>query len=299
LHFASFGETDGVNTKYKTDPQKYSYWYKLWPTPGQQSIAYVEAFQDIIKSGVWTPKTKKLGIITEDTDWGRGIGKALKDQFTAIGWTTVAEDYVALGETDFYTLLNKQRDAGTEVLFAGIGSSPMVTALVKQAREVKLPSWHIAHGLGWTGEWYSMTGDASDYTLDQQSGFTTPQAKAFKDAYTKKYGSPPSASAAGLAYDGTNIFIMAAKAAIEKYGTLDKETIHKVAVEQLATGQLTYKDGIIMQEYKWTADSYPDPVAGKGYFIFPVIQYFGGKGTIVWPPEWKEGDLKVPPYLQK
>jgi len=43
-----------------------------------------------------------------------------------------------------------------------------------------------------------------------------------------------------------------------------------------------------MTEYQFTPESVPDPVVGKGKFIFPVLQYFDGDGKIIFPPEWAE-----------
>jgi branched-chain amino acid transport system substrate-binding protein len=64
------------------------------------------------------------------------------------------------------------------------------------------------------------------------------------------------------------------------------------------TGELTYTDGILMKEYKFTAESLPDMLVGKGYFVFPVIQYFGGIGKTIWPDEIKEQDMQIPPYAK-
>jgi branched-chain amino acid transport system substrate-binding protein len=49
-----------------------------------------------------------------------------------------------------------------------------------------------------------------------------------------------------------------------------------------------------MHEYKFTQDTIPDPVIGKGEYIFPVIQYSGGQGQIVFPPDVKTTDFKAP-----
>jgi branched-chain amino acid transport system substrate-binding protein len=67
-------------------------------------------------------------------------------------------------------------------------------------------------------------------------------------------------------------------------------TIHKTFVEEVQTGKLTFgkADGaLIMNEYRYNADSVPDPVVAKDGYYFPVIQYTNGKGEIVFPDDWK------------
>ncbi len=61
------------------------------------------------------------------------------------------------------------------------------------------------------------------------------------------------------------------------------------------TGKLALKDGIVMSNYSATPETVPDPVVGKGYYIFPVLQYMDGKGNIVYPPEWVEAKLQGKP----
>jgi branched-chain amino acid transport system substrate-binding protein len=106
---------------------------------------------------------------------------------------------------------------------------------------------------------------------------------------------PPSPSSAGLAYDATNFFIQIARATYEQYGVLDKETLYKFGQEEVQTGQFTYTDGLVMTEYKYTDDTAPDPIVGKGYYTFPVLQYMDGKGQVIWPDEWKVAELETRP----
>jgi len=49
----------------------------------------------------------------------------------------------------------------------------------------------------------------------------------------------------------------------------------------------------VMKEYKYTADTIPDMVVGKGEYIFPVLQYFGGQGKIIYPPDWAVQKLQA------
>lgn len=298
-HFFGFGATEVVNQKYAADPQKYSYWMgKTWPSPAKLSVAYVISLEDAIKKGAFNPKEKKAAIYGEDTDWGRSFGKALKGDLEKAGWKVVGEEFFAVGETEFYPLLKKLKDMNVSVIGGTVASAPSFAAFIKQAREVNLNSLIIADGLGWVGEWYQLTGNASDYVLDQIPQWTSPAAKEFKKKFEERWGFAPSPSAGGLAYDQTMFFLKLAKTAYEQYGKLDRETLYKVGQEQLWAGKLSFTEGIIMEKYEYTKDSIPDPVVGQGSFIFPVIQYFGGEGKIIWPEVWKEAEIKVPDTLK-
>jgi branched-chain amino acid transport system substrate-binding protein len=124
--------------------------------------------------------------------------------------------------------------------------------------------------------------------------FATDAAKQFVSTFKSRFGSDPSPSAAGLAYDWTGFCLKVLQRTLDKTGSLTKENIYKVAQDELWNGKLTYTTGIIMHEYKFTQDTIPDPVIGKGEYIFPVIQYSGGEGKIVFPPDVKTTDFKAP-----
>ena len=62
-HFFGFGATEVVNETFASDPEKYGYWmFKGWPTPRKLTIAYVQALEDSIASGTWSPAEKTVAI---------------------------------------------------------------------------------------------------------------------------------------------------------------------------------------------------------------------------------------------
>lgn len=128
--------------------------------------------------------------------------------------------------------------------------------------------------------------------LDQIPQFATPAAQSFATGFQKaSHGVVPGAASADLAYDYTNNFIAILKQALADHGSLTSETIFETGKSKLWTGQLEYKDGILMQDYKWMPDTIPDPVTGQGHWIFPVLQYSGGKSTILYPTNIAGGHL--------
>ena len=295
-HFFAMGATGLVNEKFNSDVEKYGYWMtKGWPDPSKLSIAYVNALEDAIKAGTWAPSEKKVAIYGEDTDWGRSFGGAIKAQFEDAGWTVVSEDYFTKEQTEFTPLLTRYKDEGVPVLAGTSTIPPSISAFIKQSDDVGLKSLIIADGLGWVGEWYNLTGSSSDYVVDQIPGWTTDEAKKFATDFEAKWGITPSPSAAGLSYDFANFFIKILQTALQDYGELNSETIYKVGKEKVWTGQLTFTDGIVMSEYKYTAETIPDPVVGKGAYIFPVLQYHAGDSMVIWPDEWKSGDIEAKP----
>ncbi len=295
-HFFGFGATEVVNETYQSDPEKYGYWMnKGWPTPKKLSVSYVQALEDAIASGVWTPAEKTVAIWGEDTDWGRSFGSGIKDQLVEKGWEVVGEEYFALEQTEFYPLLNKFNELNPAVIAGTSTAAAPMSAFIKQADEVGLQSLIVADGLGWVGDWYNLTGDSSDYVMDQIPGWATDEGKAVAEQLEAELGFPPSPSAGGLSYDGASMFIAMAQEIYKETGELNSETIYQFGKDKMQTGEWSFTDGVVMSEYKYTAETTPDPIVGKGYYIFPVLQYFGGEGQIVYPPDWAVQQLAPKP----
>ena len=297
-HYFAFGATEVVNQKYASN-DKYKVWIgKGWASPSKLSIAYVDTINDAVKNGTYTPRNKKVAIYGEDTDWGRSFGATVGKGFKDSGWTIVNEEYFKIGETDLYPVLTKMKNTDASLIAGTVTSPPSVAALIKQAREVNLKALMIADGLGYAGDWYKMTGDASNGILDNVPLFATDKGKKFASDFQAKYNIEPSASAAGQVYDWTRFFIKAANETLKEYGSLNSANLLKYGQEKVMTGQTTFDDGIIMKQLKFDATSAPDPIVGQGEYVFPVVQYFSGKPVVIWPSEQKADVLKIPDFAK-
>jgi branched-chain amino acid transport system substrate-binding protein len=295
-HFFAMGATEVVNETWRSDPEKYYYWVgKGWASPAKLAKSYVQAFEYYIEEGAWQPESKTAAIWGEDTDWGRSFGNGMREELEAAGWEIISEDYLPLDQTEFYPLLNRLKEQNPAVV-AGTGSAaPQYTALIKQAYEVGLPSLLVIDGLGWAGEWYELTGEASDYVVDQIPGWATEEGKQFAEEFEERFDLKASTAAAGQAYDYASMFIDVAQKTYDETGELSKETLADFAKNKVETGDWSFTDGIVHQEYMYTEETMPDPVVGKGYWMFPVLQYFDGAGQIIFPPEWAVQDLQPKP----
>jgi branched-chain amino acid transport system substrate-binding protein len=294
-HFFGFGATEVVNEKFESDQAKYGYWAtKGWPTPDKLSQNYVTALEDSIAAGDFDPgDEKRVAIYGEDTDWGRSFGDGIASQLEAVGWTVADRQYFPIEQTEFYALLNRFKDQDLDLIAGTSTAPPSLSAFIKQADEVGLEALIIADGLGWVGEWYDLTGSASNYVIDQIPGWTTDASLAFVEAFKAKSGLDPSPSSGGLAFDGSNFFIKVMQTSCADYGSLSSENIYRTVQEKVWTGELTYtaEDGaIVMAEYNFSQP--PDPLVGKGYYTFPVLQYFDGDSVTIWPPEFQEGTIQ-------
>jgi branched-chain amino acid transport system substrate-binding protein len=243
---------------------------------------------------LWEPQNKKFAAICEDTDFGRDACASFIELAQQNGWELVGEDYTPIDETEYYPLLNKLKAEDPALLFMTISVPAPVTSCIKQISEVGLDSLVISFGLGWTGEWYELTGESGDYILDLLPTYATPEQKAWAKEFEEKFGIQPGAGIA-VGYDYANFFIKILEGTLEKYGELNKETIYKFAREEVSTGKLTYTDGLFHEELQWTEETAPEMVVGQGKYLDPVIQYFGGEAVAIWPDDMKEAELKVRP----
>jgi branched-chain amino acid transport system substrate-binding protein len=296
-HIFALGASEVVNEKWAAAPAEKKYWNcKGWPTPAKLYKGYVQTIEAAIKSGKFKPAAKKVAIWGEDTDWGRSAGSGLKQYFTEAGWEIVYEDYFDIKQTDFYPMMAKYKKAGVTAIAGTCTGAATISALIKQTREVGLKALVVADGLGWVGNWYKMTGKASNYVLDMIPQLASKEAQQWAKDFEAKVGAKPSPSAAGLFYDYANFTIKILNHTLKKYGNLEKASIQKVVVEELNTGKLTYSaaDGaMIMNEYKYDAGSVPDPVLGPDHYFFPVIQYMNGKGGIIFPDVFATTEFKA------
>jgi len=298
-HFFGFGGTEVINEKYEHNPEYYSYWMgKTWPAPKKLTGTYIEAIEKAIEDELWHPCNKRIAIYGEDTDWGKSFGNALASEFKKAGWEVTGKEFFPTGATELSTVIDRLQEMDPTVIAGSMATAPSLGAFLNKTREVDLQSVVIADGLGWIGEWYEITGPASNYVLDQGQAWTTTEAIEFKKEFKERHGFTPSTSSGGMAYDMASFFIQLAESTLEEHGVLDRDSLYRHGQDKLWTGEITYSDGLIMEEYKYTPETVPDLLVGENYFTFPVVQYYGGEEKIIWPEAWKETEFTPPDYLE-
>lgn len=296
--FFTTGNGYATNEKWASLPPENRYLVsKGMPLISKLGVVYIDCLNGAIDRKVWKPEKKLVAFWAEDSDWGRHFIHPIAITMKEKGWKVFTEEYFAFTKTDFYPFLNKCKQAGVTVLWGGSSALSSISAFVKQKTEIQMKALVVADGLGYTGEWYKLVGPDSDGILDMQAVISTPAHKAWAKEFESRFGYAPGAGGAGMNYDLGCFFVKIAKRTVDKYGKLDAEAIYKVGRDEVRTGKLTYSsaDGALFNKrYRYTSESTPDPVVGQKDFYWPVIQYKGGKGYVVFPEDLKEANFMVP-----
>lgn len=296
-HFFVMGAGSAGNQKWASfAPENRYLIMKGWPIPQKLVVAYADCFRDAIAKGIWKPERKVVAFWGEDTDWGRSLIGGLAKYLKADGWEVFTEEYFALTQTNFYPFISKCKKAGVTALCGSSTGAGSISAMIKQSDELGYKGLQVADGLGWIGDWYKLTGRASDGVLDLVPQIVTPAQKDWAERYKKKYKKNPSPASAGMSYDYAKFMAKIAERALEKYGAINSETITKVGREEVATGKLKYgrEDGALFHSrYGTDADNVPDPKIGTEDFYFPLVQYNKGQGTCIFPESMKTAEMTV------
>lgn len=297
-HFFSLGAGQVINNKWRSEAPADRYLMsKGWPVAGSIAKPYIDLMNAAVKKGIWKPKKKLVSLWGEDTPWGRSIVGGMGKMLKATGWTIYSEEFFPLTQTNFYTFLNKAKNAGVVALCGSSSVPALDSGLVKQAREIfGSKVLIVADQLGSIGDWYKLTGAASNGALDEVPEILSPAQKRWAKAYKAHFGYEPSPNTAGICFDYANFFIKIAKRAIAKYGKLDSATLTAIGRDEVQTGKLSYgkADGaLFMAKYIYSPKKALEPVIAQDAFYIPVIQYNKGQSYIVYPFSMKQANFIV------
>jgi branched-chain amino acid transport system substrate-binding protein len=118
------------------------------------------------------------------------------------------------------------------------------------------------------------------------------------EKFKAKYGYEPSPSTGGLAYDNALFAFAVIEEVLKRTGGVWDQHAKELVVDIVRKEHFAFKDGILMETYQEDPNDPPDLIVGEHYYIFPVIQYFDGKGKIIWPPAWAEAEFTPPPWFK-
>lgn len=203
-------------------------------------------------------KDKKIAILNDKGQYGKGLADAFKAALNAGGVNEVFNDALTAGEKDFGALVTRLKAEGVEVIYFG-GYHPEAGLLVRQMKDAGMTAQLIAgDGLS-NSEYVTISGDAGEGTIftNAADALKNEDSKAAVDALTAK--NIPAEAFTLNAYAAVEVLA----AGIAKAGTTDDAEAVATALKDgteipTAIGKLTYGEtGDLTSQsfavYKWEA----------------------------------------------
>lgn len=214
--------------------------------------------------------SRNAAILYAKSEYGEGLAKYFKEQYTALGGKIVAEEAFQDGDNDFNTQLTKIKNTKPDLIYVP-GYYTEQAYIAKQARSkgITVP---LTGGDGWdslkTLNEIAGTANITNiyYTNHYSPADPDPAVQAFVTKYKETYGSEPTAFAA-LGYESGRILVDAIKragtadskkirdaiAATDNFKALaanisfdaDRNPVKDLVIVQLTNGQQSVKETIV------------------------------------------------------
>jgi len=294
MHLAHLAESQYISHQLNQNFERYRGWFKGWPSSSSLAALYGEPLKAFQQQQLWRPANNRVGIMVEDTAYGRGWGEALRESLTAAGFDPLPYDLTALDQTDFGPLLDRYLAANVSLVAMTTTSNTAASHFVRQFQQSGVKALLLAHGLRWSSDWYTQTGNASDYVIAMDDAMPIALwQRWWIRRFRIRYKEMPSIAAAGFHYDYTRMAIRL----LNNTGTLDFDTLTQ------ALYRMSYKG--VWHRYQFARESgpqalSPNEVMTGGFmegFFFPMVQLYNGEARIIWPPKYADQHFQQPPWL--
>jgi branched-chain amino acid transport system substrate-binding protein len=264
-----------LSDRVKNEPDKYWFFFKTAPAYSEMKSSYRTFFKYLKENNLFTPKSKKIVAIVEDTDYGRGLAASFEEAMNEDGWKLAATEVVKIDQADFSAQMSKLRVYNPDVLYTVQTSPAAAASLCKSFYQSGIQAFFLAIYTPSNPEYINLTGKASDTLVWASSIDWVPAyAKNFLGKYRARFNEDPGQNA-GIQYDA----IMNVAAAID----LAKSTEPK----KIAEAMVKIKNKGTMGIYQYDPTSH---VAVSGEEFIPVwfSQIIDGKHYKIYPDEFKE-----------
>jgi len=159
---------------------------------------------------------KKLAILHDNTTYAKGLADEAKGLVEKAGVEIVFFDALTPGEKDYTAILTKMKAANPDAVFF-TGYYPEGGLLLNQKKAMNWPVPFIGGDATNNPDLVKIAGaEAADgfafLSPPLPKDLPTPEAKAFLESFTKKYGKAPASIYSVLAGDGFRILIAAIEA---------------------------------------------------------------------------------------
>ena len=198
--------------------------------------------EGLAKYSVTTLGLKKIAIMYDDSDYGRGLADAYEAAVKTAGGTVVGKEQYTTGDTDFKAQLTKLKAASPELLFLS-GYYPEGSKIAQQAAELGMKVQLLGSD-GYASDELAKLGGAAVEGMLVSTFFdyskTDAKVQAFVKAYQAKYaGANPDWFAAN-SYDVIMLAATAAKNAGKNDRTAINDALGKIGTYQGISGAITF-----------------------------------------------------------
>ncbi|TXH34525.1 MAG: branched-chain amino acid ABC transporter substrate-binding protein [Rhodospirillaceae bacterium] len=168
-------------------------------------------------------KAKKIAIVSDTTDYGKGNTQAFGDFFKQNGGEIVASEAAPVGTTDFRAILTRIKGLSPDAIYFG-GVITEAGILRKQMVELGLKVPMIGISGFYDPEFIKIAGPAADGTMvSYPKSASNPKIEKLEQDYTARKFDEPESPYTKYAYDATGILL----SVIKEKGIKDKEALAK------------------------------------------------------------------------
>ncbi len=280
--------SDVITQNIKKDYEHLKYSFHGYVTSTALSDLVCEAGKDMLVDGL---KMKSAVIMSEDAAWTTPLDAGYEKCLPKIGIKVLDHIRFSPDTTDFTPIFNKIESQKPDVIITGISHVGVQPTVQWKNQQVPMPMFGIASQATNATFWKDTNGAAAGVLLQSVSGPGVPvTAKTipFVEAFTKKYGAPPS-YCGYTAYD--EVYYLTD--AIKRAGSDDSDKL------VTALEQTNYEGTIGQVRFEGRDSEKPHGlVTGKGAIEGLILQWQDGKQVNLWPATLANGKLQFPSFIK-
>ena len=280
--------SDVITQNIKKDYDHLKYTFHGYLTSSALAGLVCDAAKDMLVDGL---KMKTAVIMSEDAAWTTPLDKGYEECLPKIGLKVLDHIRFSPDTTDFTPIFNKIESSKPDVIVTGISHVGVQPTVQWKNQQVPIPMFGIASQATNATFWKDTNGATEGVLYQAVSGpgvAVTSKTLPFVEAFTKKYGAPPS-YAGYTAYD--EVYYLTD--AIRRAGSDNADKL----VEALE--QTDYEGTIGRIQFLGKDSPHPHGLkTGKGTITGLLLQWQDGQQVNLWPKELAKGQLKFPGFVK-
>ena len=280
--------SDAISAGIKKDYEHLKYSFHGYVTSSSLAELVCTAGKQLMVDGI---KAKTAVIMSEDAAWTTPLDTGYEACLPKIGIKVLDHIRFSPDTTDFTPIYNKIESSKPDIIVTGISHVGVQPTVQWKNQQVPMPMFGISSQATNATFWGDTNGAASGVVFQAISGpdvAVTPKTIPFVDAYSKRFGAPPS-YAGYTTYD--QVYYLTD--AIQRAGSDDQDKL-------VAEIEKTDYQGVIGQ-IKFTGKDTSSPhtlVTGKGGIEGLFLQWQDGKQVNLWPADLAKGKLGFPSFIK-